>query len=77
MKRLMTTLAVMVLLPQESEGSLFMWQDMLRGECMLLSMRTHRYVGINPDTYEPCGADWPGTLPDRKDGTVFSWKVVE
>lgn len=54
-----------------------MWQDMLRGECMLLSMRTHRYVGINPDTYEPYGADWPGTLPDRKDGTVFSWKVAE
>ena len=65
------------LLKEESEGSLFLWQDMLYGQCMLLSLKTNRYVGLHPETGEPYSADWPGTLPDRKDGTVFSWNVVE
>ncbi len=60
----------------ESDGSLFQWQDMLRGQCMLLSLRTHRYVGHDPATGEPYGADWPGTRPDRRDGTVFRWTEV-
>jgi xylan 1,4-beta-xylosidase len=61
------------ILKEESEGCLFQWQDLLRGECMLLSIKTQRYVGANPDTGEPYGADWAGTRPDRKDGTVFVW----
>lgn len=65
------------LLKQETEGSLFLWQDMLQGECMLLSLKTNRYVGINPGTGEPYGADWPGTRPDRRDGTVFHWEIVD
>ena len=65
------------LLKEESEGSLFMWQDMLDGQCMLLSLKTHRYVGLHPETNEPYSADWPGTLPDRRDGTVFRWQVVD
>lgn len=64
------------LLKQEAEGSLFLWQDMLHGECMLLSLKTNRYVGIHPSTGEPYGADWPGALPDRRDGTVFRWETV-
>jgi hypothetical protein len=55
------------------DGSLFEWQDMLRGECMLLSLKTHRYVGLDSATGEPYSADNPGTRPDRKDGTVFRW----
>ena len=62
---------------EESEASLFQWQDMLRGQCMLLSLKTNRFVGLTPGTNEPYGADFPGTLPNRKDGTVFEWKVVE
>jgi xylan 1,4-beta-xylosidase len=61
------------LLKHESPGSLFQWQDMLRHQCMLLSLKTHRYVGLAPTTGEPYAADWPGTRPDRKDGTVFVW----
>ena len=60
-------------LKQESKGSLLQWQDMLRGQCMLLSLKTHRYVGLEPGTSEPYSADSPGTRPDRKDGTVFNW----
>ncbi len=61
---------------QESEGSLFQWQDMLRCQCMLLSLKTHRYVGLDPATGEPYSADSPGTRPDRKDGTVFNWTEI-
>ncbi len=61
-------------LKQESEASLFQWQDMLRDrQCMLLSLKTQRFVGIAPDTGEPYSADSPGTRPDRRDGTVLVW----
>lgn len=59
--------------PQESAASLFQWQDMLRGQCMLLSLKTHRYIGLDPLTGEPYSADSPGARPDRKDGTVLTW----
>ncbi|MGC4102421.1 glycoside hydrolase family 43 protein [Ferruginibacter sp.] len=65
------------LLKDESEGSLFQWQDMLHNQCMLLSLKTNRYVGLVPETRTPYAANFAGTRPDRKDGTVFSWKVVE
>jgi len=61
---------------QESAGSLFQWQDMLRGQCMLLSLATHRYVGIDSQTGEPYSAESPGARPDRKDGAVFTWTEV-
>jgi xylan 1,4-beta-xylosidase len=64
------------LMKEESEGSLFQWQDMLYDQCMLLSLKTNRYVGVTPGTGEPYSADHAGTLPSRKDGTVFSWKVI-
>jgi hypothetical protein len=63
-------------LPEESDASLFQWQDLLRNQCMLLSLKTHRYVGLDPATGEPYGADWPGPRPDRKDGTVLLWSEV-
>ncbi len=63
------------MMKEESEGSLFMWQDMLHGDCMLLSMKTHRYVGLDPTTGEPYSADWTGASPDRRNGVVFNWNV--
>ena len=61
------------LMKQETKDSLFQWQDMLRHQFMLLSLRTNRYVGTDPGTGEPYSADWPGAAPDRKDGTVLIW----
>lgn len=58
---------------QETESSLFQWQDMLRGQCMLLSLKNHRYVAADPQTGEPYSAESPGARPDRKDGAVFEW----
>ncbi|HVJ01370.1 MAG TPA: glycoside hydrolase 43 family protein [Sphingomonas sp.] len=61
------------LMKHESEASLFQWQDMLRRQFMLLSIRTNRYVGVDPGTGEPYSADWPGAAPDRRNGTVLVW----
>lgn len=60
----------------ETPDSLFQWQDMLRHQFMLMSLRTHRYVGLDAETGEPYGANWPGARPDRKDGTVLVWDEV-
>lgn len=65
------------MMKDESEGSLFLWQDMLRNECMLLSLKTNKYVGLTPETGESYSADWAGSRPDRKDGAVFEWKEVK
>ena len=43
---------------------------------MLLSLKTNRFIGLHPETGELYSADWPGTLPARKDGTVFEWRLV-
>lgn len=65
------------LVKNESEASLFQWQDMLRGQCMLMSLKTHRYVGCTPDQGEPYSADFPGASPNRRNGCVFQFDVVE
>jgi xylan 1,4-beta-xylosidase len=65
------------LMKEDPVSSLFQWQDLLHNQCMLLSLKTNRYMGLIPNTGEPYSADHPGTLPDRKDGTVLVWKIVE
>jgi xylan 1,4-beta-xylosidase len=64
------------LMKEDPEGSLFQWQDMLHNQCMLLSLKTNRYIGLIPGSGEPYSANYPGTLPSRKDGTVLFWKVI-
>ena len=61
---------------KETDGSLFQWQDMLRGQCMLLSLKNHRYIGLDPLTGEPYSAESPGARPDRKEGACFRWTEV-
>ena len=65
------------LMHAESAGSLLQWQDLLRGEFMLLSLRTNRYVGIDPGTGESYAADWPGAAADRRNGTVLRWRDAD
>jgi hypothetical protein len=62
------------LMKRESRDSLFQWQDMLRGQFMLLSLRTNRYLGYEPGTDEPYSADQPGASPDRRNGVVLVWE---
>jgi len=61
----------------QGDASLFQWQDMQRGDLMLLSLFTHRFLFADPFAESLCAANAAGTRPDRKDGVCFSWAVIE
>lgn len=46
------------------------------GRMYVIIFKTNRFIGLHPETGELYSADWPGTLPARKDGTVFEWRLV-
>ena len=58
----------------ESKAEVFMWQDYLNHEFMLMSMRTHRYIGKNPITGSPYSMDFTGADPARRNGAVLRWE---
>ncbi|WP_091220308.1 glycoside hydrolase family 43 protein [Mucilaginibacter gossypiicola] len=62
---------------EKGEASQFQWQDMLRGDLMLMSLATHRYLFADPFGRSLTSADAPGARPDRKDGSCFSWIILE
>ena len=57
-----------------TKAEVFMWQDYLDHEFMLMSMRTHRYVGKSPTTGSPYSMDFTGADPARRNGAVFRWE---
>ncbi len=57
-----------------SKAEVFMWQDYLDHEFMLMSMCTHRYVGKSPTTGSPYSMDFTGADPARRNGAVFRWE---
>ena len=59
------------------EASGFQWQDMLRGDLMLMSLKTHRYLFADPNGESLTSADAPGAQSDRKGGACFAWEIVE
>ena len=61
---------------KEAEAEVFMWQDFLNGEFMLLSMRNHRYIGKSPTTGSPYSMDFTGPDPARRNGAVLRWEEV-
>ena len=60
-----------------SKAEEFVWQDMLYNRCMLLSLKTQRYVGKNPVDGSPYSADYQGADAGMKNGCVFTWEVVK
>ena len=58
----------------ESKAEVFMWQDYLNKEFMLMSMRTHTYIGKSPTTGSPYSMDYKGADPGRRNGAVFVWQ---
>jgi len=60
-----------------SKAEVFLWQDYLNREFMLMSMRTHRYIGKSPTTGSPYSMDYPGADPARRNGAVFRWEEVK
>ena len=61
----------------ESKAEVFMWQDYLNHEFMLMSMRTHRYIGKSPTTGSPYSMDFPGADPARRNGAVLRWEIAK
>jgi xylan 1,4-beta-xylosidase len=61
----------------KGEASTFQWQDMLKGDLMLMSLYNHRYLFADPNARSLCSADARGARPDRKDGSCFVWNTVE
>ena len=59
-----------------SKADEFMWQDMLRQEFMLLSMKRHLYVGKSPTDGSPYSLEFKGADPARKNGAVFKWEEI-
>lgn len=55
----------------------FVWQDMLEGQSMLLSLKTQRYVCKHPTDGSPYSADCQGPDANRKNGCVFKWEIVK
>jgi beta-xylosidase len=55
------------------DASTFQWEDMQRGDLMLMSLKTHRHLFVDPHAGSLCSADSPGTRPDGKDGSCFVW----
>lgn len=58
----------------ESKAEVFLWQDYLNHEFMLMSMRTHKYIGKSPTTGSPYSMDFVGADPARRNGAVFRWE---
>lgn len=58
------------------DAETFQWVDLQRGETLLLSLATNRYI-VAPRTPGVVAADHPGPAPDRRDGSCLSWKTVQ
>jgi len=56
------------------KAEVFMWQDYLNHEFMLMSMRTHKYIGKSPTTGSPYSMDFTGADPARRNGAVLYWE---
>ena len=61
----------------ESRAEVFLWQDYLDREFMLLSLRTHRYIGKSPTTGSPYSMDYVGADPARRNGAVLRWEPIQ
>lgn len=57
-----------------AQAETFQWIETFDGELTLMSLRTNRYLRMNPEN-GPAVADSPGPRPDGKDGVRFQWRV--
>lgn len=66
---------VKVVKTKPGDAETFQWVDLQRGDTLLLSLATRRYLVAPPGT-GPVAADHAGPAPDRKDGSCFEWRIV-
>src|SRR5271157_502239 len=57
------------------DAETFQWVDLQRGETLLMSLATHRYIAAPKDS-GAVSADHEGPAPARKDGSCFTWKAA-
>ena len=57
------------------DAETFQWVDLQRGETLLMSLATHRYI-VAPKDSGAVSADHAGPAPDREDGSCFTWKAA-
>ena len=60
--------------PTEGESQLFQWTEMPRGDLLLLSLASHRYLRADLDG--TVHADAPGAQYNRKNGASFTWQSL-
>ncbi len=60
----------------EAKAEVFMYQDFLGKEFMLMSYKKHTYVGKSPTTGSPYSMDFTGADPARRNGAVLRWEEV-
>lgn len=60
----------------QGDASTFQWQDMLKGDLMLMSLYNHRYLFADPNARSLCSVDARGARPDRKGGACFVWELM-
>ena len=58
------------------EAEVFLWQDYLDHDFMLLSLRNHRYLCKSPTTGSPYSMDAAGPDPARRNGSVLQWEEM-
>jgi hypothetical protein len=61
---------------EKGEAEVFLWQDLLDHDFMLLSLRSHLYLGKSPTTGSPYSMDFRGSDPARRNGAVLRWEKV-
>jgi xylan 1,4-beta-xylosidase len=61
--------------PGDAES--FQWINLMRGDTMLMTLTSHRYLATKPNSPGQVTATATGPRPARKGGAEFKWKVVE
>jgi hypothetical protein len=54
----------------------FQWVNLMRGDTMLMSLTSHRYLATTPDAPGPVRVTALGATAARKSGAEFTWKAV-
>lgn len=58
------------------DAETFQWVDLQRGETLLLSLATNRYL-VAPKNSGAVAANHAGPAPDRRDGSCFTWQKAD
>ena len=61
----------------EDDAEVFLWQDYLDHDFMLLSLKNYRYLGKSPTTGSPYSMDFAGPDPARRNGSVLMWEEID